>query len=87
MKTFLLKPNRTNMQHEPSTSIELVQRLRSGDAGAYQIIVNQWHQRVFNFALRYSNDQHFASEVVQKTFIQVFEKIDQLKDPTKLRSW
>ena len=75
------------MHQETSTSIELVQRLRRGDAGAYQLIVDQWHHRVFNFALRYSNDQHFASEVVQKTFIQVFEKIDQLKDPSKLKSW
>lgn len=75
------------MQQETSTSIDLVRRLRRGDAGAYQLIVEQWQQRVFNFALRYSNDQYFASEVVQKTFIQVFEKIDQLKDPTKLKSW
>lgn len=75
------------MQQETSTSIELVERLRNGDASAYQIIMDQWHHRVYNFALRYSNDQHFASEVVQKTFIQVFEKIDQLKDPSKLKSW
>ncbi|MCB0667785.1 MAG: sigma-70 family RNA polymerase sigma factor [Saprospiraceae bacterium] len=75
------------MQQETSTSLELVQRLRRGDAGAYQLIVDQWQHRVFNFALRYSNDQYFANEVVQKTFIQVFEKIDQLKDPAKLKSW
>jgi RNA polymerase sigma-70 factor (ECF subfamily) len=75
------------INQETSTSIDLVQRLRKGEAGAYQKIVDQWQARVFNFALRYSNDQHFASEVVQKTFIQVFEKIDQLKDPAKLKSW
>ncbi|MBK8502288.1 MAG: RNA polymerase sigma factor [Saprospiraceae bacterium] len=75
------------INQETSTSIDLVQRLRKGEAGAYQKIVDQWQNRVFNFALRYSNDQHFASEVVQKTFIQVFEKIDQLKDPSKLKSW
>jgi RNA polymerase sigma-70 factor (ECF subfamily) len=72
---------------ETSTSIELVERLRRGEAAAYQVIVDQWQYRVFNFALRYSNDRHFASEVVQKTFIQVFERIDQLKDPSKLKSW
>jgi RNA polymerase sigma-70 factor (ECF subfamily) len=75
------------INQETSTSIDLVQRLRKGEAGAYQKIVDQWQNRVFNFALRYSNDQYFASEVVQKTFIQVFEKIDQLKDPAKLKSW
>ncbi len=72
---------------DTSASYELVDRLRNGEAKAYQLIVDLWHQRVFNFALRYSNDWDFAREVAQKTFIQVFEKIDQLQDPGKLRSW
>ncbi|NND06087.1 MAG: RNA polymerase sigma factor [Saprospiraceae bacterium] len=48
--------------------------------------MDQWGKRVYNFARRYANDDHFANEVVQQTFIQAFEKLDQLKDPTKLQS-
>jgi RNA polymerase sigma-70 factor (ECF subfamily) len=72
---------------ENALMVELVARMRKGEADAFQLVMDQWQHRVYNFALRYSNDQHFAHEVVQKTFIQVFEKIDQLKDPSKLRSW
>lgn len=32
-------------------------------------------------------DQQAAEEVVQDTFITAFHKIDQLKDPTKIKSW
>ncbi len=66
---------------------ELVMKLRQGDNSAYQMMMDQWEKRVFNYALRYANDHHFAMEVVQQTFIQAFEKIDQLKDPAKLKSW
>lgn len=66
---------------------ELVLRMQRGDDSAYQMIMDHWGKRLYNFAMRYANDDHFASEVVQQTFIQVFEKIDQLKDPSKLKSW
>lgn len=72
---------------DASSSAELVQKMRKGDDSAYQIMMDQWEKRVYNFALRYANDSHFAMEVVQQTFIQAFEKIDQLKDPSKLKSW
>ena len=72
---------------DSSSYPDLVQRIRSGDNSAFQQVVNHWQDRVYNYALRYSNDQFFAREVVQKTFIQLYEKIDQLKDPTKLQSW
>lgn len=65
----------------------LVEKLKQGDEAAYHAMMQQWQKRVFNFALRYANDRYFAHEVVQNTFIQAFEKIHQLKDPAKLRSW
>ncbi len=68
-------------------SEEIVKRLKLGDEKTYQVVIDAWHHRIFNYALRYSNDRYFAKEVVQKTFIQMFEKIDQLKDPSKLRPW
>ena len=65
----------------------IVQKLQSSDEATYQWLIQQWYAKIFNFALRYSNDREFATEVVQKTFIQVYEKIDQLKNPSKLKPW
>ena len=76
-----------NLLLEPMDERQLVIRLRKGEERAYQQVMDQWHQRIFNFALRYSNDRYFAAEVVQRTFIQVYEKIDQLKDASKFRPW
>ena len=67
--------------------INLIQKIRSGDENAFSELVGIWHTRIYNFALRYSNEQHFAEEVVQKTFIQVYEKIHQLEDVCKFQPW
>ncbi len=66
---------------------DLVDRLRNRDAKAYTLLLGRWQHLVFGYAFRYSNDQYFAAEIAQKTFIRVFEKIDQLKDPLKLEAW
>ncbi len=65
----------------------IVAKLKQGDEATYQWMIGRWHGKIFNFAFRYSNDREFAAEVVQKTFIHVFEKINQLNDASKLRAW
>ncbi len=72
---------------DPPAYRELVRKMQRGEESAYETVMEHWGKRVYNFAMRYANDDHFATEVVQQTFIQAFEKIDQLKDPTKLKSW
>ncbi len=72
---------------EPLDYEQIVPRLQNGEEAAFQVIIKEWHLRIFNFALRYSNDRYFATEVAQATFIQVFEKIGQLNEPSKLKPW
>ncbi len=74
-------------EYNSAAAIDLVKRMRNGEESAFTQVMDQWKDRVFNYALCYSNDHYFANEVVQKTFIQVFEKIDQLKEPAKLQAW
>ncbi len=66
---------------------QLVRRMKDGDSAAFKFFFNTWKDRIYNFALRYSNDSYFAHEVMQKTFIQAYEKIHQLNDHSKLKSW
>ena len=68
-------------------SPELIEQIKKGDEFAFNQLVNIWYSRIYNYAYRYSSDQEFAKEVVQKTFIQVYQKIHQLKDTSKLKSW
>ena len=66
---------------------DLIDLIKNRDESAFAEFAHQWHKRIYNYALRYSNDPEFAQEVVQKTFIQVYQKIHQLKDPASLRPW
>jgi RNA polymerase sigma-70 factor (ECF subfamily) len=66
---------------------ELVSRIKAGHHEAFNALVRRWQKKTYNYAYRYSNDRIFAEEVVQKTFVHVYEKIDQLRDINKFKSW
>ena len=75
------------LDHKKDIDKDLVMRIRGGDQAAFTQLVKRWHPKIYNFAFRYSNDRIFAEEVVQKTFLQLYEKIDQLRDAAKFRGW
>lgn len=75
------------MSLNSEASTELIVRAQQGDRLALTQLLNAWHKRIYNYALRYSNRRVFAEEVVQKTFIQVYQKIDQLHEVERFNSW
>ena len=42
---------------------------------------------LYNVAWRYAGNQYDAEDLVQETFYIGFKKFDQLRDPSKLKSW
>ncbi len=65
----------------------LVRQVKAGNEEAFARLMNRWHGRIYNYAFRYSNRKVFAQEVVQQTFIQVYQKIDQLEDVRRFLPW
>ena len=70
-----------------SHSEQIIERARLGDRGAFNKLVSLWYKRIYNFANKYFNDHDLASEAAQRTFIKVFDSLDQLSDPHKFKSW
>jgi len=66
---------------------ELIIRCKEGQESAYRSLMDRWYARVYNYALRYTGDHHSAENIAQTTFIQVYKKIDHLKDVNKFKSW
>ena len=62
-------------------------KAREGNEEAFTTLVGRWHSKVYNYALRYSNDRVFAEEIVQMTFLHLYEKLDQLRDISKFKGW
>lgn len=75
------------LDHRKDLDEALVIQIRDGDQKAFNRLVERWHPRIFNYALRYSNDRIFAEEVAQKCFLHLYEKLDQLKEVSKFRGW
>lgn len=72
--------------NEPANE-ELIRKVKGGNEQAFTLLMNRWHKRIFNYAYRYGNCRVFAQEVVQQTFIQVYQKLDQLQELERFVPW
>jgi RNA polymerase sigma factor (sigma-70 family) len=65
----------------------LVEAARAGDRGAFAAIFDRYAPRVHAFCTRLLNDPHTAADATQDTFVAAAQRLEQLRDPTALRSW
>jgi RNA polymerase sigma-70 factor (ECF subfamily) len=54
---------------------------------AYKSLNNFFYKKAFRFLLSNRLNEEDADDVIQETFIKVFEKIDTLKEDGKFESW
>ncbi len=47
---------------------------RSGDAGAFALLVRRWRPRVRRLCLRMTGDEHLADDLAQETFARLFAR-------------
>lgn len=69
------------------TDAGLVQAARSGDSDALGAIYDRYVDRLFDFCTSVLRDPHEAADAVQDTFVAAARRLDQLRDPEKLRAW
>ena len=65
----------------------LIQRVLAGDAIAFEHLVRKYQKRVHTLAWRKIGDFHIAEDITQETFLQVYQKLETLKDPTRFSRW
>lgn len=64
-----------------------MERAKSGDAAAFQAIVEDLHLRVFRFLLRMVGSTSDAEDLTQDVFIEVYRKLDRFRGESKLSTW
>ena len=67
--------------------VALIQRILAGDAAAFESLIRKYKQQVHAQALRQINDFQIAEDIVQETFLQVYQKLDTLEDPKLFPKW
>lgn len=66
---------------------DLLECLRAGDDGCYEILVRRFGPQVLATAKRYLRSDADAADCFQDTFLAVFESIDKFEQRSSLRTW
>ena len=77
----------TTQENKEYEFLDLVLRAQLGDNDAAGELVNQFEPMVYSVALKRLRNASEAREVTQDIFVQVFRKIDQLREPERFPGW
>ena len=65
----------------------LINQYLSGDIRAFNILVNNWDLKIYNFTFKVLGRREDAKDVTQQTFIKVYKNLRKLKNPDKFSPW
>jgi len=72
---------------ETKSDAELAVDLLAGDERAFTEFVDAFHARLAQYSFLMCGHREDAEEVAQETLLKVFESIDRLRDPARLKTW
>ena len=82
-----------NQEATPSVSADhsdgqLVAALQQrGEIMAYEVLLKRYQRPVYGFIRRQVGDQALAEELLQETFLRVYDRIDSCARPEAFKSW
>lgn len=65
----------------------LISRFQSGDENAYVELVNRYKDKLTNFVFYFLKDEEHSEDIVQETFIRLYEKKHYYKEIAKFSTW
>jgi RNA polymerase sigma factor (sigma-70 family) len=69
------------------TDRDLVLACRRGDETAWEALVGRYQRLIYTIPRRAGLDEDLSSDVFQEVFATLFEKLDGLEQPEKLKAW
>ncbi|MEW6750151.1 MAG: sigma-70 family RNA polymerase sigma factor [Candidatus Latescibacterota bacterium] len=77
----------TDVQLDPPSDLELVQRLRAGEPGAFAALLGTYHCVAYDLAYKLLGDGRDAEEVVQDAFVKIHRALDGFRGEASLKTW
>ena len=65
----------------------LISRLRRRDPTAFELLVKQHQDRVYDFCMRMLSDREEAFDVTQEIFVSIHQHMDQFRHDAKISTW
>jgi len=72
---------------ERACESELARRLMAGEPDAFDRFIEHFRPKIFQYSWLMCGDREDAEEVAQDALLKVFENLDQLREPEKVRPW
>ncbi|MGI8639753.1 MAG: RNA polymerase sigma factor [Pyrinomonadaceae bacterium] len=66
---------------------ELVKACRRGDETAWNELVDCYQRLIFAIPRRSGLSEEQCADILQEVFLTLFEKLDEIRQPEKIRSW
>jgi RNA polymerase sigma-70 factor (ECF subfamily) len=66
---------------------DLISRAASGDASAFQALVERHRTMVYRVAYQFAGNHHDAEDIAQEVFIKVYRSLDKFRQDAQLSSW
>lgn len=70
-----------------SGDADLIARAASGDAQAFQSLVERHRAMVYRVAYQFAGNHHDAEDIAQEVFLKVFRSLDRFRQDAQLSSW
>jgi len=69
------------------TERELVESCQRGEREAFRALFELYKDKVYSMALRYTNDESWAMDIAQDTFVKLFSSIQNFRGEARFESW
>jgi RNA polymerase sigma-70 factor (ECF subfamily) len=66
---------------------DVLAKARSGDQGAFRVIVEEYSRDVFRLAFRITGNDEDAEDAVQETFLRAYRKLDGFEARANFGTW
>ena len=66
---------------------DLVERLKKGQQWAFNVLVNQYQDRLLKIAYGITLDREDSLEIVQDVFVSVYKNIQSFRQDSSLATW
>ena len=71
----------------PAAEIQFIERLKRGDAAAFETLVNERSGEIYGLLYRQTENAEEARDLTQETFLRAFQSIIHFRGESDLRTW
>ena len=72
---------------EQENDVQLIRKILAGDDAAFSTLVEKYQKGIHALVWRKIDDFHIAEELTQDTFLNAYQKLSTLKDPSQFAGW